>query len=128
MKWVECSFFFFLSFYGRGIFFFSTRMSWHPYELRLFCHGHAHWCDCDRHDQLRTAVVDWRPSDIGLHYHKLYISIWEYLRQPPSREHLTAAQAYLDSLMQYPNVSRLQRDRIRWTRAWIDGVRFAEAG
>ena len=101
-------------------------MSWHPYELRLFSLDYHDWCDS--RDHLRTAVVDWRPNDKALHYHKLYISIWEYLRQPPSHEYLGEAREYLAALMEFPNVSRLQQDRIRWTRAWIDGVVLAEVG
>ena len=78
--------------------------------------------------QVRTAEVSWRPDDVGLHYHMLYISIWEYLRKPPSREHLQEAKAYLASLMEYPNTNQLQRDRIRWTRAWIEGLSARRAG
>lgn len=72
------------------------------------------------HTHARTAEVSWRPDDVGLHYSMLYISIWEYLRRPPSAVYLKEAKAYLAILMQYPNAGRLQRDRIRWTRAWIE--------
>ena len=79
------------------------------------------------HEQVRTAEVTWRPENTGLHYHQLYISIWEYLRQPPSVTHLKEAREYLATLMEYPNAGQLQRDRIRWTRAWIECL-SAKAG
>jgi len=80
------------------------------------------------HTQVRTAEVSWRPDDVGLHYHTLYISIWEYLLQPPSRARLQEAKAYLASLMEFPNAGVLQRDRIRWTRAWIECLSARRAG
>jgi hypothetical protein len=79
------------------------------------------------HSQVRTAVVNWRPDNVGLHYHLLYISIWEYLREPPNVAHLKEAKGYLATLMENPNTLPLQRDRIRWTRAWIEGL-TARAG
>jgi hypothetical protein len=86
--------------------------------------GYALLSSLPWHVQVRTAEVSWRPDDVRLHYHMLYISIWEYLRRPPSAAHLKDARVYLAALMQFPNAGPLQRDRIRWTRAWIESLCF----
>jgi hypothetical protein len=93
----------------------------HPFTQNHMQH-HPNWFlwNLPWHEQVRTAEVTWRPENTGLHYHQLYISIWEYLRQPPSVTHLKEAREYLATLMEYPNAGQLQRDRIRWTRAWIE--------
>jgi len=70
----------------------------------------------------RAVEVNWLPPDRDLHYNMLYCGIWEYLREPPNAAYFKKAKDYLATLMQCPNAGRLQRDRIRWTRAWIDAL------
>lgn len=73
------------------------------------------------------AWVTWRPPDQRLHYAELYAGVWEFLRMPPRRESEARAREYLGILQEYPNYSRLQRDRIRWVEAWLqEGMEMEE--
>ena len=71
------------------------------------------------------AWVSWRPPQTRLHYGELYRSVWEYLRRPPRREFEARAREYLRILLQWTHTD-LQRDRILWVRAWIDGIPMEE--
>jgi hypothetical protein len=71
------------------------------------------------------AWVSWRPPQTKLHYVELYRAIWEYLRMPPARELEARARDYLRVLLDWPH-TELQRDRILWVRAWIDGIPMEE--
>ncbi len=67
------------------------------------------------------AWVTWRPPNQSLHYNELYRGLWEFLRMPPKRDLEPRAREYLEMLRMYPN-SHLQRDRIRWVSAWLEGL------
>ena len=41
---------------------------------------------------------------------------------PPRRESEARAREYLGVLLQYPEYSHLQPDRIRWVRAWLEAL------
>lgn len=65
------------------------------------------------------VAVSWRPAEVGLHYHGLYRGIYEWLRAPPRAEFRGRAEEYLVALGDGQFGGQLQRDRIRWTRAWL---------
>ena len=74
--------------------------------------------------------VTWRPRDGSLHYQALYRGIWEYLRAPPSNHRKMDAWRYLAELTSgYKRwATPLQRDRIRWTRAWLKMLEDEDSG
>lgn len=86
---------------------------WNTYHLRLHL---------DRHHQ-RDVPVNWRPPKSDLHYPALYRGLYEYLREPPDRRYFSRAVRYLRALKKcYHPENTLQRDRIWWTRAWLDAL------
>jgi hypothetical protein len=67
--------------------------------------------------------VNWSPPVPHLRYQRLYQGVFEYLREPPVRTHVPSAVRYLRRLEACFHPSNtLQRDRILWTRAWLDAV------
>ena len=64
--------------------------------------------------------VTWLPPHEDLHYQALYRGLWDYMRAPPSEANKGRALQYLGDLLSgYSPHNWLQRDRIRWTRAWL---------
>jgi len=78
--------------------------------------------------RLPTNVpVHWRPPQTDLHYPELYVGIYDYLRRPPDRRMVSRAVRYLRALKKcYHPINTLQRDRIRWTQAWLDALEDPE--
>jgi hypothetical protein len=73
--------------------------------------------------ELRPVAVNWRPVERDLHYHALYHGVCEYLREQPNWRFLSRAVRYLRVLKKcYWPGNSLQRDRIRWTQAWLDAL------
>ena len=80
-------------------------------------------------DQVVTASIvpiTWRPPPRYLHYDKLYMGIYEWLRAPPTLSRKNAALEYLTSLRRNillittpSEIRDLQRHRIEWTEAWL---------
>lgn len=67
--------------------------------------------------------VRWTPPGMHLRYQKLYRGVCEYLREPPEFRRVASAVRYLRRLKAcYHPSNTLQRDRILWTRAWLDEV------
>ena len=67
------------------------------------------------------AWVTWRPPQASLHYGELYRGLWEFVRKPPRREAEPRGREYLATLCEWPH-GRLQCDRIRWVREWLDAL------
>jgi len=61
---------------------------------------------------------NWRPRWTQLHYHALYMGIYECLRERPNPSHEIFIRGYLSELEEYPNAI-MQRHRIWWTREWL---------
>lgn len=74
--------------------------------------------------KLPDVSVRWSPrGGVGLDYQALYRGLYEFLREPPERSRVSQATRYLRKLeMCYHPSNHLQRDRIRWTRMWLDAV------
>ena len=71
----------------------------------------------------RDVPVRWRPPQTSLHYPELYRGVYEFLREPPDRRHVSRAVRYIWALKKcYHPANTLQRDRILWTRAWLDAL------
>lgn len=67
------------------------------------------------------------PGKPSLLYQDLYRGLYEYLLQPPTMARMPAAERYLRQLKRcYHPSNTLQRDRITWTRAWLDAVSYAD--
>ncbi len=68
--------------------------------------------------------VRWTPpGKPSLRYQLLYRGVYEYLREPPAQRYVPQAVRYLRQLKKcYHPSNTLQRDRILWTRAWLDAV------
>ena len=75
----------------------------------------------------RPVPVNWRPVQRDLHYHSLYQGVCEYLREQPNWRFFSRAVRYLRVLKRcYWPGNSLQRDRIRWTQAWLDALEDPE--
>jgi hypothetical protein len=90
----------------------------HAYHLRLH---HAYHLRL--HIYQPDVPVHWHPPQRFLHYQELYRGIYEYLREPPQRRHVSRAVRYLRALKAcYHPTNTLQGHRILWTQAWLDAV------